>query len=664
MPYYNPYRYRSYWRRKPKRRFRFRQWRPRRTFQRTYRRRRTVRRRRRFRKYNRKLTKLTLKQFQPEKIKKCKIKGFIQLFGAGKGRISNNFTLYKESTVPTHEPGGGGWGIQQFTLGNLYVQAQYLMNYWTKSNKGLNLCRFLGTKVILYRQQETDYIFNYEIEPPYQVTKYYYNSFHPIKMLQYNKRIIVPSMKTMPHKRKPYIKRHIKPPKEMINKWYFQEHFSNYPLIQFAAISCSLNNMFQSTQAISNNISLYTLNTRFFQNCNFTQLIQANWGYTPKPGTYIYGIQQPQTPWNSNLGKHVTYLGNTLINDAGDEIAGMTKEQYGLAHWGNPLYYRYLNGDFVTFISSKNPEEFINKKEQTIQAIDPSATFKHEPMIEECRYNPNHDRGTGNIAFWVRNNLQTQTTWTEPTDPNLQIKDFPLWILLWGWEDYTRHITHLRNIDEESILVIRSSYLNTVMPNFVFLTHEYIEGENIYTQDRDDINYQDFAHWYPKWRYQKPAIENLLLTGPAVCKPENQKSIQAHMKYSFYFKWGGNPSTMETITDPTAQPTYPNPNTEQITHEIIDPTTSIQNYIYPWDVRRDILTKRATKRIKQCETDDESLFTDGEQHSPPQEKTTPQKKKAKKAQETPLLQQLQLIQQHNYKLQLRLRKLKTISKNL
>nr|UGV35948.1 MAG: ORF1 [TTV-like mini virus] len=661
---YNPYRYyRNYYQR-PRRRFPFRRRRPRKPFRRRKRRHRWVRKRSYFYKNFKKLKKLRLSQFQPNKIKKCKIKGYLQLFGGGTQRISSNFTLFKESVVPPQEPGGGGWGLQQLNLGNLYIQNQYIMNWWTKSNKGYNLCRYLGLKITLYRQQKTDYIFCWEPEPPYEVTKYLYPSYHPYKLLTYNKRIIVPSMETMPHKRKPYIKKYIKPPKEMKNQWHFQQHFANYPLIQFVATSCSLNSMFMPTTAISNNITIYTLNTRFFSSCNFTELQQSQWGYTPRQNSYLYGIQQPKVPWNETPLAQVTYLGNTMINDAGDEIGQKPITDYGLAHWGNPLFYRYLNGDFLTFLSSKNPQEFFGQpptRTQTIKNKDPTATLQHEDMVEQCRYNPNHDQGTGNVAFWVKNNSVTSNKWEEPKDPALKIQDFPLWLLLWGWADYTRHITHLRNIDEDYILVVRSRYMNTTMPNFVFLATNYIEGETIYTEEREHIPLYDMAHWYPKWRYQQPAIENLLHTGPAVCKNESQKSVQAHMKYTFFFKWGGNPSAMENIYDPTAQPIWTPTNPEQTTHEITNPTTNIANYIYEWDTRRDIITQKALNRIKQIETDDILMFTDGTTNPP--QKTTPQEKKTKKTQEEALLQQLLNIQQLNQQLQFRFRQLKQLAES-
>ena len=625
--------------------------RPRRTFQRR-KRRYWVRRKKFFNFKKKKLSKLRLIQFQPAHIKKCRIKGFLQLFGAGHGRFSNDFTMYKESTVLPHEPGGGGWCLQQITLNSLYVQNSMLMNWWTRSNKGLNMCRFLGSKLTLYREENVDYIFTYDIEPPYDVTKYYFASLHPYKLLIYNKRVIVPSMRTQPNRKKKYITKRIRPPKDMMNKWYFQQTFSRFPLIQFAAVACSLDSMFMSKTAINNNVSLHTINTAFFQNSCFhiSSLQQTTWGYTPKPNTYIYGIQQAQLTVLETKIKNVTYLGNTNINDPGDEIGTHTKEDYGLPHWGNPFYYSYLNGDMPTFITTIDPEQMIQKAtgDAKLNTIKDQITFKQEPYILECRYNPYHDTGYGNEAYWIPNNVLTRQTWDPLPDPILKIEGFPLWILLWGWEDFTKNQKNISNIDNNYLLVVRTKWLDVKQQQYVFLSPTYIHGQAPYDDGRENMSINDLSNWYPKFRYQKEAIENLLMSGPGVCKAENVKSISAYLKYNLSFKWGGNPAPMESIADPTQQPTYPIPNTFNISNEITDPNTPIENFIYKWDTRRDMLTQKATERITSLDLHEPIIFTDGETTAETSKtKTTPQETSTKEKEKESLQLQLQYQQQYN-----------------
>nr|UGV37332.1 MAG: ORF1 [TTV-like mini virus] len=661
--YWNYYRRRNPWRRT----FRFRRRRPRKTFRRKYRRRyKRVRRRRYKNFFKRKLKTLNIVQWQPNHIKKCKIQGYIQLFGGGCDRIVNNFAMYKDSIVPWHEPGGGGWSIQELSLCSLYTQNQMLQNWWTKSNRGLNMCRYLRCKLTLYRQEQTDYIFNYNIEPPYSVSKYYYAGFHPYRMLLYNKRIVVPSLRTDPNNKRRYIKRTIKPPREIKNQWYFQQNFCTLPLLQFSAVACSLNSMYIPPNSISNNITVNTLNTSFFQHPRFQYPKTGQYGYVPKDGTYIYGSTtlEPNMPnWqNQTIQENIIYLGDTMINDEGHPIKSTTTgvEQYNQLHWGNPFYHRYLDGSYICFISSKDLNWVITNKTKKISDMQPQ--LKTQPFIIKCRYNPYKDTGKGNVAYWV-SNLDAQN-WEPPQDPDLQISDFPLWIMLWGWEEFTEKLNKIRVNSGNYMLVIRTKAFSETLPAYVLLSDSFRDGRAPYDRDADEILPNDYGHWYPRWKFQKEAISALLKTGPAVCKCENQKAVQAHLKYNFFFKWGGNPAEMENVYDPMAQPVYPMPNNQLFQTEIVSPETSIQNLIYNFDTRHDMLTKQATKRIKEISSDDDSLFSDGAQHStdpPLRYQTTPQEKTTKeKEKETTLQQQLNLIQQYNQQLRQRLQQLKQL----
>nr|UGV39009.1 MAG: ORF1 [TTV-like mini virus] len=659
--YWNYHR-RNYWRR---RRFAYRYRRPRKAFRRRWRRRRPVRRRHFKRKIRRKLRKLNIVQWQPNHIRRCKIQGFLQLFGCGIQRVTNNFAMFKDSWVPEHEPGGGGWSIQQLTLSNLYTQNQYLQNWWTQSNRGLNLCRYIKCKIVLYRQQWVDYVFNYRIEPPYDVTKYYYASNHPYKLLLSKHRIVVPSFKTQPNDRRKYIKKTIYPPRHIKNEWYFQQNFAKLPLLEFTVSACSLLQMYMGTKSISNNISLWSINTRFFKNPRFQYPMTGGHGYTPQfdSNVYIYGAPtlEPLTPnWKENkIVNNVVYLGDTMTNDEGHPITNTsTAGTYTRLQWGNPFYHKYLHGEMITFITDKTLSEVIAMKDSKISQLNPQ--LKTEPFIIRCRYNPWKDKGTGNVAYWISN--LDQSDWEIPKDPDLSIRDFPLWILLWGWQELTEKVGKIRIMSGNYMLVVRTNYIDEKLPAYVFVSDSYVDGNAPYNRDPHEITTQDFGHWYPRFKFQKECVEAILSTGPAVCRLD-QKNIEAHMKYNLFFKWGGNPAQMENVYDPLQQPIFPIPNQIQLTSEINNPEQNLKNYIYTFDTRGDILTEKATKRIKELSSDDESLFTDGEENTTDaplpykaQEKTTSEKEK-----ETPVQQQLQLIKQCNKRLRKRLLQLQQLA---
>ncbi len=593
------------------------------------------------------------------------------------GRFSRNFTDAKEAYVNEHEPGGGGWSLQQLTLATLYSENEGIMNWWTRSNKGLPLCRFLGMKFTLYRQQQTDYIFAYEIEQPFNIGKYYYPSLHPIRMLNYNKKVIIPSLATQPHRRKPYKTLKIKPTKELLNKWYFQQFFAKQPLIQFSTIACSLNSMFQATNALNNNITLYYINVGFFQNPQFNFPDTKQWGYQPKTGVFLYGIPQPSEPSIIDTPvKNIVYLGNTKLNDQGDEIGEYTESQYKQNHWGNPFYFRYLNGDYPTFITDKDPKFFIDKinttsnitlKQLTQTPTQITITWKLEPFILSTRYNPNYDKGKGNRAYWIRNDDFSQTNYEPTSDPDLEISNFPFWLMLFGWVDYTLKINKAKNLSQDWMLVLRTNYLRHKSTAYPIISDTYLRGQGPFNVDYQDLTPQQIAHWYPRFNHQQEAIESILETGPGFVKSEHQKSIQAHLKYTFYFKWGGNPAAMENVYDPLSQPTYPQPYNEYIQHENTNPETPIGSFIYAWDQRRDILTQNAAKRITDFTLYDPNVFTDGTETTENIQKLlqkTTQEEETSEEEVKALFQLFQQLQQQNSNLQFRLRQLTTMAQSL
>nr|UHS18270.1 MAG: hypothetical protein [Betatorquevirus sp.] len=663
----NFYYRRNYWNyRNPRRRFRRR--RPRKTLRRRYPRQRRVRKRFYTKRLKKKLKKITLQQWQPTTIKKSHVKGYLILFEGAKGHLGNNYTQYKESFVPPRTPGGGGWSIQQLGLGNLFIQNEYFMNWWTVSNRGLNMVRYHGCNIKLYRQKTTDYIFTYFTEKPEHADKFWFPTFHPMRLLLDKRRVIVPSLQTQPLKRKLYKRIHIRPPKMLQTNWYFQQNISTFPLIYFAATACDLNHMFISSKAENSNISIPTLNTGFFQQSCFQY--NGNYGYQPKTNVYVYGLENGEIDIKQEPRRNVIYLGNTHVRDPGLKIGPNGWETYKQKkeQWGNIFYHEYF-GLYKTVFLGPEPSTWLNKTNMNKKIGDPDGssappiTTKVEPLYFEFRYNPYKDKGNGNVAYWKSVSDFTKNNWDEPQNPNLIIRGYPFWLMLWGWEDHTRRLSEIRNLDDNYMLVLRSSYFNNNLQAVVPISFSFINGRAPYNNDPEDITPTDLRNWFPKWQFQKEVIDALLMSGPGVVRAENDTSIQAFMKYDFFFKWGGEPATMESIADPNSQPITPLPRELFTTNEITNPTESIQNLIYKWDCRRDLLTQTAYKRISECTTDDKPLFTDGRQTSTdiPQTTQTPTSQTTTEKEKETLLLQLNQLQQLNQQLQHRFQQLKTLT---
>nr|UGV34039.1 MAG: ORF1 [TTV-like mini virus] len=657
MPPFQRYRYyRRNWWNKGRRRNWYRRRRPRKTFRSRKRRGRRVRRKFYYKRLK-KLKKITIKQYQPLSIRKCRIEGYLCLFQAGYGRYGNNYTLWKETIFPPKYPGGGGWSIQRISLANLYTQHKEHMNYWTHSNERLNLCRYEGCKVTLFRERFTDYIFTWMEEEPRHVPKYYYCSHHPLRLLTHKRKKVVPSLTTQPHKRKPYKSVWIPPPKIMKNQWFFQQQLSQYTLLTFAAVSCSLSNMFGSDKLVSNNCTIWCIDTKVFSSPFFQFKAQhPEWGYQITGNQYLWGVdsralQPTEAKWSESI-----YLGNTMENKRGTYITAQNVTKF--EDWGNPFFWAYLTRHLpvAQTQATENPNTIKGKLTEKITA----SHFKDTPLVFPVRYNPFKDKGTGNRLYLVPNYLSSQNTWNATSDPDILFENYPLWLMCWGLEDILKRIGKTSELDRNWIVVIQSSYFSQTEQFFVPISHDFILGKGPYNTEHEDLSGDDITNWHPRYKYQRQAINDIIMTGPAVATGDNAQNIQATMKYQFYFKWGGNSSPQATIYDPVNQPVTPYPHQFNLYNEIINPATSITGETYPWDFRRDFLTETAAERIKESISNVYDLFTDGDQLAA----TKSLSKETSQAQETPqtqaetLFQQLQQIQQFNNELQLRFHRLK------
>ncbi len=180
------------------RRYRGRARRPRR-FRRRRNRRTHRRRRRRYRKVRRKQKKIILKQWQPESIRKCKIKGTGTLVLGANGTQYRCYTIYKDEWTNPKNPAGGGFGCELITLKYLYKEYLYKNNIWTTSNEYYELCRYTGCNITVYRHPETDFILAYDTQPPFYINKYTYMFCHPHQMLQRKHKKILLSTATKPN---------------------------------------------------------------------------------------------------------------------------------------------------------------------------------------------------------------------------------------------------------------------------------------------------------------------------------------------------------------------------------------------------------------------------------------------------------------------------------
>nr|UGV34790.1 MAG: ORF1 [TTV-like mini virus] len=614
MPYYwRPWRtWRRRWRRSWRRR-------PRQTF----RRRRIWRNRRyRVRKYKRKLKNITIKQWQPTSIKKLTVRGIYPLFAGTTDRIGFDNTAYIDRIAPHNYPGGGLYSITVFTLQGLFELHNKARNWWTVSNCNLPLIRYQGCTVKLFNSSSVDYVCVAVNCGELKATEKMFQSCQP-SVLMLNKRKKVLLCKNYKHRRRPYKKWFIRPPALLYNKWYFQKELANYPLVMFLSAAMSLDRYYMPASSVSESIGFQSLNTDFFQIHNWKPSTFSI--YKPQAEWYILATQHPTQNWQDTTPASWIVLGNTkdhiLGNPIGTPNTSNTWEQLVQKHiqsklnMGNPFH--------ETYFSQENPNMLCLLKVPSTSSIDtelkklnPTKPGKEQPtgmlinitkpFTINCRYNPQPDTGR-NVAFMA--NITTDTTpWHKPSDDHIITQGLPLWMLLWGWHDYLAKTKIPFHLDTDYVQCIVSDFISPEsMTYYVPLDWFFLHGRSPYC-DEHEIKPYDQQNWHPKWNFQTQSISHILQSGPATAKLPPLISAEAHIQYKFHFKVGGCPPKMDEVCDPFKQPEYPQPGNLLSSILLQNPEYPIPYYINSFDQRRDLLTERASKRLKEDKDFTETLF--------------------------------------------------------
>lgn len=574
--WYGNYKTRRY-RRKPYRKRRYRK-KPRR-----FTRRRRRRRRRRY-KVRRKNQKITLKQWNPESIKKCKIKGLQTIVAGAQGNQYRCYTNQRyEYTIPK-APGGGGFGLEVYTLEYLYSQWQIRNNIWTTSNDYTDLCRYTGCRFTMFRHDTVDFVVSYNIMPPFDFNKETYLECHPHQQLLLKKHRVVFSRKTKPYG-KPYINIKIKPPKLMQTKWYFQEEFAQQQLVQITAAAADFSNGIFGWNTQSSNVTIWALNPAFYQQHNWAQnAIDHYKPYLNYPST---GLDFYNKDGNKKNVQYKDYLQSVNKN----------------------------TGFFQTAILQAT-------------AIKSGTTQLHEKAIGIGRYNPEDDTGAGN-EVWLTSVISDKA-WGPPSDQKLILRGKPLWLLFYGLWDWINISKPKTQAFETSMFVIKSDFIHRITPQeqrvWPIIDYSMILGKNPYNED---ITFQDMRLWYPTCYRQRETINAIVESGPYLPKLAQvpQSTWQLQTKYTFYFKWGGPQVTEKNVQDPKDQSTYPLPHNLWETIKITDPQKQrYKTLLRSWDFRRGIATTRALKRMSENLPSDTSFSSD---------ESEPEKKKKRVTTEIP-----------------------------
>lgn len=494
----------------------------------------------------------------------------------------------------------------------LYKEHLDVRNWWTTGNENYPLIRYMGCEIKLYREENIDYLFYYNRQPPMTASLTTYQSTQPMAMLL-NKHTVKVSCKKNTKNKKPYKRLKILPPTQLQNKWYFQFDIATTPLLQTMATACSFDRMFLNSGSISTTIGFITLDTNGFLNHNYQRTTR---GYSPRPGTLLFKTTNGQFDVQKIQIGDLIFLGETQDLTDGTQLKSVPpaitvpninnptefqKKLYNASikheHWGNVFKSSTFYGEERMIETNKTWDDIIQNYTTETKQLNTGWTLKTTKW-GECRYNPYADHGKGNIVYLLKIDSSLHPTeWGPPTDKDVIAQDLPLHTLLWGYLDYQRKCQEYRDIDTTCIIVIKSPFILPKTYTFYCpLDQDFLEGNSPY-RPQGHIIPSDEQHWHPKVRMQVQTINNICLSGPGTVKLPPQVSCEAHIVYNFRFKIGGQPAPMSNLTKPDEQPKYPIPNNILQTPSLQSPTTPFTQLLWSFDERRGELTKKATDRI-------------------------------------------------------------------
>nr|UHK06508.1 MAG: ORF1 [Torque teno midi virus] len=533
----------------------------------------TRRRRRRYKKVRRKRKTITIKQWQPETIKKCKIKGIaINTLGV-QGTQYRCYTPNKYEYTIAKQPGGGGFGVERYTLEYLYKQNKAGNNIWTTSNANLDLCRYTGCKFRFYRHPHIDFVGFYSRDYPMQLQKYTYPDSHPHNILLKKHMFIIPSLLTKPRGKR-FVTIKMKPPRQMVNKWFFQESFSDTGLIQLHTAATDLRYPHLGCCNTNQLASMLVLNTDFYA--------YGGWGNRNNPI-----VPTETTKWyipyrNAAQISQVVYKGKT-------ESITTTTSNYdeSISYEKGWFQYKLLSATEI-----KNPAE-------------------QNLPLKGVRYNPTRDTGE-NTAVWLTSILNG--SYHPPkTDLDLYLTGLPLWQLLLGFLDWVKQKKQDPTFTNTYYLCFHTDAMEPkpgINQVFIPVDYNFVSGKGPYDSLIGDW---DKRHWFPLIKHQFETINSIVSTGPFIPKLDTLKNStwELYSHYTFYFKFGGSSLPEPETKDPAQQGTHEVPDKLSTAVQIINPQkNTAAAMLHNWDFRRGLITNSAFKRMCQNAETDSDVTTD------------------------------------------------------
>ncbi|UJO01967.1 ORF1 [Anelloviridae sp.] len=577
-------------------------WRRRRRFTRYKRRRFTTRRRnrraprrrrrRRRRKVRRKKKRIPILQWQPESIRKCKVKGHSCLVLGAEGKQFQCYTNEAKNYLQPKQPGGGGFGVEVYSLEYLYKQYKAHNCIFTSSNAYRDLVRYTGCQITLFRHPTIDFVVAYSIQPPFIINQFTYPDTHPQNLLLRKHHRVILSKASNPNG-KLKVKLKIKPPKQMTTRWFFQREFADVPLVLIQAAACTFEFPRIGPTAASQISTIYFLNPEFWGMSTWAQ---------QKLGPYM----------NIATGSKLKITYKTVAGREDTITVPPSMENTTAAYFQS---INYSGGWFDKRVLNAIKIQKANGTEQE---------YAHKP-ISVARYNPNEDTGEGN-EVWLASVLTGH--FNKPTvSADYIIRGLPLWMSFYGYWNYLQYASKDPNIFKSHMFVVKCpaiKKLNSTITQeyYPIIDFDFINGKLPY---EEYLSTTVANQWYPTAEHQMVTINSLVESGPYIPKLAYQKisTWELNYTYKFYFKWGGPQQTDPPVDDPKTQGIWDSPTALQTTIQIEDPKKQKpETMFHDWDYRRGFITQTALKRMSENIEPDSDVESYDAEHASKKRKVT------------------------------------------
>ena len=535
----------------------------------------------------------------------------------------------------------------RFSLSVLYQEHQRHMNFWTRSNDDLELTRYLGATITVYRHPDQDFLLVYNRKSPLGGNIYTAPSLHPGNAMLAKHKIIIPSLETRKRGRKK-IKIRIAPPTLFVDKWYFQKDICDLTLFNLNAVAVDLRFPFCSPQTDNTCVTFQVLQSVYNEYLsinafNGTTQTDTNTPLTKLktflnkafPGTREHSVNALNTFRTEGCMSHPKVNKFTPDNPS---TQNLTDKYFSSkdALWGDAIYLvkeqnlstlieklaNNAKNYFQKMIDEKYPNSWLGNLAHTHLTGIYSPPYLSQGRISpeipglytEIIYNPYTDKGIGN-RIWI-DYLTKEDNIYKPGQSKCLLENMPMWTLVFGYQDWVKKELNNWVVSAQARALIVCPYTVPKLyhennPDYGFVAFSYKFGEGRMPDGSTYVPIQYRGKWYVNLLHQQAVFEDIARSGPFAPK-QNKPSTQLVAKYKFDFNWGGNPISTQVVRDPCTQSTFEIPGggilprrIQVINPKVLGPSYSFKSF----DVRRGLFSTQSIKRVSEQHETSEFLFS-------------------------------------------------------